>query len=62
MDQWYEMTEQDVREFEQQMHARTNEKIGAMSKTTESSAPTTPVVLTPKEAETPTKRGWFNWS
>jgi hypothetical protein len=68
LDQWIEMTEQDVRKFEEQMHAATNDKIGASDKTTadevNSSSPSSTPVGTPKEESgTPTaKRGWFSWS
>lgn len=68
LDQWIEMTEQDVRKFEEQMHAATNDKISSSAKTTtdevRSSSPSSTPVETPKEeTETPTaKRGWFSWS
>ena len=67
LDQWIEMTELDVRKFEEQMHAATNDKIGAAAKTTaeevRSSSPSSTPVGTPKESGTPTaKRGWFSWS
>ena len=67
LDQWFEMTEEDVRKYEEEMHNATNEKVRTKpspSPTTESvpGASGTPPV-SPKELPSPgTKKGWFNWS
>lgn len=68
LDQWFDMTEEDVRKYEEEMHNATNEKVRTKpspSPTTEGvpGASSTPPV-SPKELPSPnsSKKGWFNWS
>lgn len=66
LDQWFEMTEEDVRKYEERMHTATNEKVlikqcsveGSSSSTSPPASPSS----SPKELQSPLKRGWFNWS
>ncbi|XP_026734200.1 cytoplasmic phosphatidylinositol transfer protein 1 isoform X1 [Trichoplusia ni] len=75
MDDWYNMTIEDVREYEKEMQAKTNIKLKTASeaaegagedKNSDSSKPQTP--KTPKSpkstSSTPSAEGrsWFNWS
>lgn len=73
MDEWYNMTIEDVREYEQEMQAKTNIKLKSTienvdvdsDKNSNSSVPQTPKTpKTPKStSSTPTEgRSWFTWS
>ena len=63
LDQWFNMTEEDVRNFENEMHSMTNEKVlsqqGPMQISTPASSAPDTVEL---DEATPTRRGWFSWS
>lgn len=58
LDQWIEMSEEDVRQFENQMQSVTNDKVRQQPPSTPSSSQPT----SPNEELTPTRRGWFSWS
>lgn len=62
LDQWIQMNESDVRQYEQEMSAVTNEKVliqqeGELTTETEGEQSQVPSTL-----ESPIKRGWFSWS
>jgi len=63
LDQWIHMNEADVRQYEQEMSAATNEKV-LIQQETEVKAETEEEeqFQTPSALESPNKRGWFNWS
>jgi len=60
LDQWIDMTEADVRHFEKETFAVTNEKVRtADGAPADSEAPASPVL----DGEvSPKQRGWFSWS
>lgn len=62
LDQWFNMTEEDVRKFESKMHAVTNEKVLLQQNPVISSSDSSTVTTEQPEEPTPTKRGWFSWS
>ncbi|XP_076300019.1 cytoplasmic phosphatidylinositol transfer protein 1 [Lasioglossum baleicum] len=76
IDEWYDMSLEDVREYEQKMQAETNEKVRLRNLSNEnpitSSTPTTPTTPTTPNASvpsspvpkspTPSSRSWFSWS
>ena len=60
LDQWVDMTEEDVRHFEKETFAVTNEKVRtADGAPADSEAPASPAL----DGEvSPKQRGWFSWS
>ncbi|XP_046825900.1 cytoplasmic phosphatidylinositol transfer protein 1 [Vespa crabro] len=65
IDEWYDMTIEDVRKYEQKMHAETNEKMRLKNQANEnSSKPVTPSSSVPSSPKSPTQsnRSWFSWS
>lgn len=62
LDQWFNMTEEDVRKYENEMHIVTNEKV-LHHQSNVVISPTSPDAVSdlPEEA-TPTRRSWFSWS
>ncbi|XP_011309037.1 cytoplasmic phosphatidylinositol transfer protein 1 [Fopius arisanus] len=65
IDQWVEMSIEDVREYEKKMHAATNEKIQIKNDETIQSSPGTPLGSTPSSPKSPNdsaNRSWFSWS
>ncbi|XP_033321693.1 cytoplasmic phosphatidylinositol transfer protein 1 [Megalopta genalis] len=68
IDEWYDMTLDDVREYEQRMQAETNEKVRLRNLNNERtpSTPSTPSTSVPSSPvpKTPTQsnRSWFSWS
>lgn len=67
IDEWYDMTLEDVRQYEQKMQAETNEKVRLRNMGSEKlSAPTTPTSSMPSsplpKSPTQSTRSWFSWS
>ncbi|XP_053988974.1 cytoplasmic phosphatidylinositol transfer protein 1 [Hylaeus anthracinus] len=65
IDEWYKMTLEDVRQYEQKMQAETNEKVRIRNEGNEiPSTPTTPTASMPSSPKSPTQsaRSWFSWS
>ncbi|KAL2713899.1 cytoplasmic phosphatidylinositol transfer protein 1 [Vespula squamosa] len=65
IDEWYDMNIEDVRKYEQKMHAETNEKMRLKNQANEnSSKPVTPSSSVPSSPKSPTQsnRSWFSWS
>lgn len=62
LDQWFDMTEEDVRKYEEEMHSVTNEKV--LNHPAEERSSPTPSPDTPPadNLQSPSKRGWFSWS
>lgn len=61
LDQWFNMTEKDVRKYESEMHTVTNEKV-LYQPTVVASPISSPVDADQPEVATPTRRSWFSWS
>ncbi len=63
LDQWFNMTEEDVRKYEKEMHSATNEKVLHQQAQVSGSPPSSPVDSSglPEEV-TPSRRSWFSWS
>eukprot|EP00096_Caligus_rogercresseyi_P015255 TRINITY_DN7700_c0_g1_i1.p1 TRINITY_DN7700_c0_g1~~TRINITY_DN7700_c0_g1_i1.p1 ORF type:complete len:279 (+),score=76.37 TRINITY_DN7700_c0_g1_i1:54-890(+) len=55
IDDWYGMTEDEVREYESQMQSETNEKVKSSAPSTPNSDPSTP-------GSTSSQKSWFSWS
>lgn len=63
LDQWFNMTEEDVRKFESEMHSATNEKVLQQQNETASPLQTPATPATPDvEDGTPVRKSWFSWS
>ncbi|XP_047355033.1 cytoplasmic phosphatidylinositol transfer protein 1 isoform X2 [Vespa velutina] len=65
IDEWYDMNIEDVRKYEQKMHAETNEKMRLKNQANENtSKPVTPSSSVPSSPKSPTQsnRSWFSWS
>ncbi|XP_071873536.1 cytoplasmic phosphatidylinositol transfer protein 1 isoform X2 [Bombus fervidus] len=67
IDEWYDMTLEDVRQYEQKMQAETNEKVRLRNMNNEKSpTPTTPTSSMPSsplpKSPTQSTRSWFSWS
>ncbi|XP_014610810.1 PREDICTED: cytoplasmic phosphatidylinositol transfer protein 1 [Polistes canadensis] len=65
IDEWYDMNIEDVRKYEQKMHAETNEKMRMKNEANENSPkPATPSSSIPSSPKSPTQsnRSWFSWS
>ncbi|XP_008548807.1 cytoplasmic phosphatidylinositol transfer protein 1 [Microplitis demolitor] len=65
IDEWHDMTLDDVREYEKKMHAATNEKIQPKTEPANPSQPQTPSGSIPSSPKSPTasaNRSWFSWS
>lgn len=67
IDEWYDMTLEDVRKYEQKMHAETNEKMRLKNQNNaNSSKPVTPSSSVPSsplpKSPTQSNRSWFSWS
>ncbi|XP_076653470.1 cytoplasmic phosphatidylinositol transfer protein 1 [Halictus rubicundus] len=73
IDEWYDMSLEDVREYEQKMQAETNEKVRLRNLNNENpmtpstpTTPTTPNASVPSspipKSPTPSSRSWFSWS
>ncbi|XP_076631251.1 cytoplasmic phosphatidylinositol transfer protein 1 [Colletes latitarsis] len=64
IDEWYNMTLEDVREYEQKMQAETNEKVRIMDETDEK--PLTPISSAASVPSSPVAKSaawsWFSWS
>lgn len=68
IDEWYDMSIDDVREYEKKMHAETNEKV--QIKSDNESIPSSPKSVTPsgsipsspKSPNESANRSWFSWS
>ncbi|CAD6215856.1 GSCOCG00000672001-RA-CDS [Cotesia congregata] len=65
IDEWHDMSLDDVRQYESKMHAATNEKIQPKTEPQNSSQPGTPSGSIPSSPKSPTgsaNRSWFSWS
>ena len=66
IDDWYDMTINDVREYEEKMQKETNERLLQEIKSDNSAGdaktPTPPPGATTPTTPGGTKKGWFNWS
>ncbi|KAG8041363.1 hypothetical protein G9C98_002351 [Cotesia typhae] len=65
IDEWHDMSLDDVRQYESKMHAATNEKIQPKTEPQNSSQPATPSGSIPFSPKSPTgsaNRSWFSWS
>ncbi|XP_050597321.1 cytoplasmic phosphatidylinositol transfer protein 1 isoform X2 [Bombus affinis] len=67
IDEWYDMTLEDVRQYEQKMQAETNEKVRLRNMNNEKPpTPTTPTSSMPSsplpKSPTQSTRSWFSWS
>ncbi|OAD55966.1 Cytoplasmic phosphatidylinositol transfer protein 1 [Eufriesea mexicana] len=67
IDEWYDMTLEDVRQYEQKMQAETNEKVRLRNQNNEKPlTPTTPTSSMPSsplpKSPTQSNRSWFSWS
>ncbi|XP_063973898.1 cytoplasmic phosphatidylinositol transfer protein 1 [Diachasmimorpha longicaudata] len=65
IDEWVEMSIEDVREYEKKMHAATNEKMQLKTEEEVNSIPVTPLGSTPSSPKSPNdsaNRSWFSWS
>ena len=66
IDDWYDMTISDVREYEEKMQRETNERLLQEIKSDNSAGdaktPTPPPGATTPTTPGGTKKGWFNWS
>lgn len=68
IDEWYEMSIDDVREYEKKMHAETNEKMllkndnESIPSSPKLSTPTGSIPSTPKSPNDSANKSWFNWS
>ncbi|XP_043603139.1 cytoplasmic phosphatidylinositol transfer protein 1 isoform X2 [Bombus pyrosoma] len=67
IDEWYDMTLEDVRQYEQKMQAETNEKVRLRNMNNEKPpTPTTPTSSMPSsplpKSPTQSARSWFSWS
>lgn len=67
IDEWYDMTMEDVREYEKKMHAETNEKVRLRNEDNgKPLTPTTPTTSVPSSPQpkspTQSSRSWFSWS
>lgn len=67
IDEWYDMTLEDVRQYEQKMQAETNEKVRLRNQNNEKPlTPTTPTASMPSsplpKSPTQSNRSWFSWS
>lgn len=65
IDEWYDMTLEDVRQYEQKMQAETNEKVRLRNQNNERPiTPLTPTSSVPSSPlpKSPTNRSWFSWS
>lgn len=60
LDQWFSMTEEDVRKFESQMHTVTNEKV--LQQQGIINPPASPAATDQPEEAVPVRRSWFSWS
>ena len=61
IDDWYGMSIDDVRDYEQKMQQETNERLLQEIETQDvTDAATTTPATTPTSATA--KKGWFNWS
>ncbi|KAH0952711.1 hypothetical protein HN011_008684 [Eciton burchellii] len=63
IDEWYDMTLENVRQYEQKMQAETNEKVRLRNQLNETQADTSSSSMpsTPK-SPTQSSRSWFSWS
>lgn len=64
IDEWYDMTLEDVRQYEQKMQAETNEKVRLKNQNERPMTPLTPTSSVPSSPlpKSPTNRSWFSWS
>lgn len=62
LDQWFNMTEEDVRKYEKEMHTVTNEKVLQQQQTVSTTPISSPIDSGLPEEATPTRRSWFSWS
>ena len=62
IDDWYDMTISDVREYEEKMQKETNERLLQEIKSDNSDAKTPPSGATTPTTPGGTKKGWFSWS
>ncbi|TGZ47422.1 Uncharacterized protein DBV15_00092 [Temnothorax longispinosus] len=62
IDEWYDMTLEDVRQYEQKMQAETNEKVRLKNQLDEKQTTATPSSSMPTTPKSPTQRSWFSWS
>ncbi|XP_014262417.1 cytoplasmic phosphatidylinositol transfer protein 1 [Cimex lectularius] len=58
IDEWYDMTLEDVREFEKKIHSQTNEKI---VQSDPPASPVSPHTPTSKPSTPPIAKSWFDW-
>ncbi|KAK1123502.1 hypothetical protein K0M31_008207 [Melipona bicolor] len=66
IDEWYDMTLEDVRHYEQKMQAETNEKVRLRNMNNEKPPTPTPTSSVPSsplpKSPTQSTRSWFSWS
>ena len=62
LDQWLNMTEEDVRKYEMEMHSVTNKKVLQQGRVNNSPSSSPTAISELPEEITPTRRSWFSWS